>query len=392
MLNRKTSLLLLVAFLSLNYLTAFAVKNTNLPRADSLLNSIFSLYNVEKRGLLLETYPINPNQKVTYLADEGAQQKGQEVSFLWPYSGMLSGCVSLYKTTGDKKYKGILENRILPGLEQYWDKKRIPECYQSYPVFNGQSDRFYDDNDWIAIDFINLYALTKNKKYLDKAIQLQKYIYSGWSEELGGGIFWCEQKKHSKNTCSNAPAAVLCIKIYKQTLDKKYLDLAKKTYQWTKENLCDPSDYVYWDSKSLKGNIAKEKYTYNSGQMIQAGVLLYKATREKKYLIDAQRTAQGTFNYFMQTRKTVLGEMKFYNNSPWFNVILFRGLKDLYEVDHNRTYIQAMADNAEYAWKYTRDVNGLLGSDWSGNKKDKFKWLLDNACMIELYSELSSIN
>ena len=28
-------------------------------------------------------------------------------------------------------------------------------------MFNGESDRFYDDNDWLAIDFCDLYALTK---------------------------------------------------------------------------------------------------------------------------------------------------------------------------------------------------------------------------------------
>ena len=99
--------------------------------ADSLLMNILARYNVEKYGLLSETYPVNPDNQVTYLAEGTAQKKNQEVSFLWPYSGMLSGCVSLYKTTGDKKYKDILEKRILPGLEKYWDNKRKPFCYQS---------------------------------------------------------------------------------------------------------------------------------------------------------------------------------------------------------------------------------------------------------------------
>ncbi len=41
--------------------------------------------------------------------------------------------------------------------------------------------------------------------------------------------------------------------------------------------------------------------------------------------------------------------MKFFPSSPWFNVILFRGLKALYEVDKNDTYVKAMIDNADYA-------------------------------------------
>ena len=62
-----------------------------------------------------------------------------------------------------------------------------------------------------------------------------------------------------------------------------------------------------------------------------------------------------------------------------------------YEVVKNDTYVKAMIDNADYAWQYTRDENGLLNNDWSGNRKDKFKSLLENSCMIELYSEISEL-
>jgi len=37
------------------------------------------------------------------------------------------------------------------------------------------------------------------------------------------------------------------------------------------------------------------------------------------------------------------------------------------------------------------DENALLNNDWSGNRKDKFKSLLENSCMIELYSEISEL-
>jgi len=365
---------------------------TDLAMADSLLTNVLSLYHVEKYDLLSETYPINPETQVTYLAEGSEQKKGQEVSFLWPYSGMLSGCVSLYKTTGDTKYRDILEKQILPGLELYWDNIREPFCYQSYPMFNGKSDRFYDDNDWLAIDFCDYYALTKEPKYLEKAEALHAYIYSGWSEELGGGIFWCEQQRVSKNTCSNAPATVLCMKLYELTKKPEYLEWAKKTYAWTKENLCDTTDYVYWDNIALNGKIATQKYTYNSGQMIQAGVLLYKETGDESYLTDAQRTAKGSFDHFTSMRNLPNGKaIRFYTSSPWFNVIMFRGLKALYEVDGNALYVNTMADNARYAWKNTRDENGLLGDDWSGLKNKKHKWLLDNACMLELFSEMSGL-
>ena len=40
--------------------------------ADSILDNVLNLYQTED-GLLTETYPVNPDQKITYLAG-GAQQ------------------------------------------------------------------------------------------------------------------------------------------------------------------------------------------------------------------------------------------------------------------------------------------------------------------------------
>jgi hypothetical protein len=50
-----------------------------------------------------------------------------------------------------------------------------------------------------------------------------------------------------------------------------------------------------------------------------------------------------------------------------------------------------MIANADYAWNYARDENGLFSNDWSGNRKEQFKSLLENACMIELFAEISEL-
>ena len=355
--------------------------------ADSILSNVLNLYQTND-GLLTETYPVNPDQKITYLAG-GTQQNGTlKASFLWPYSGMMSGCVALYKATGNKKYKKILEKRILPGMEQYWDNSRLPACYQSYPTKYGQHGRYYDDNIWIALDYCDYYQLTHKPASLEKAVALYQYIYSGWSDEMGGGIFWCEQQKEAKHTCSNAPSTVLGVKLYRLTKDAKYLEKAKETYAWTKKHLCDPTDHLYWDNINLKGKVSKEKYAYNSGQMIQAGVLLYEETGDEQYLRDARQTAAGTDAFFRTKADKKDPTVKVHKDMAWFNVILFRGLKALYKIDKNPAYVNAMVENALHTWENYRDENGLLGRDWSGHNKEQYKWLLDNACLIEFFAEI----
>ena len=127
-------------------------------------------------------------------------------------------------------------------------------------------------------------------------------------------------------------------------------------------------------------------FSYNSGQMIQAGVLLYEETGDKKYLEDAQRTAANTDVFFRTKADKKKPTLKVHKDMSWFNVILFRGLKALYEIDGNSKYVDAMADNAQYAWNNYRDENGLMGRDWSGHNNERYKWLLDNACLVELFA------
>ena len=171
--------------------------------------------------------------------------------------------------------------------------------------------------------------------------------------------------------------------------DAKIMPISNRPRRHTtgpRNSLRDPEDFVYWDNVRLDGSVDKAKYTYNSGQMIQAGVLLYLQSGDKTYLKDAQETARGAYQRFTEVRKAVDGtETRFYTASPWFNVILLRGLTALYEVDHNPEYIRTMADNARYAWDHTRDINGFLDNDWTGIKTKEHKWLLDNACMVELF-------
>lgn len=50
----------------------------------------------------------------------------------------------------------------------------------------------------MAIDFCDYYERTGDKEYLEKAIQLHDYIYSGWSEELGEESIGANRRKKNQ--------------------------------------------------------------------------------------------------------------------------------------------------------------------------------------------------
>ena len=382
-----------IASLSSCVSTKQAEPNLNLERAQQTLDSLYQNYSATNTCLLRENYPFNENHKVTYLASEEQANIPNQYSYLWPYSGTFSAVNALLETTQDKKYLKLLEKQVLPGLEEYFDTKRTPNAYASYIRTAPTSDRFYDDNIWLGIDFTDTYQVTKDPKYLDKAKLIWEFIESGTDSLLGGGIYWCEQKKGSKNTCSNAPGSVYALKLFKATNDSAYFKKGKELYEWTQKNLQDSTDYLYYDTVRLDGKIGKAKFAYNSGQMMQSAALLYQLTKNPAYLKDAQNIAKACHNYFftdfIPSTGTPFKMIK--KGDIWFTAVMLRGFIELYNTDNNKTYIDDFNKSLSYAWDNARDEKGLFNTDLSGNNKDDKKWLLTQAAIVEMYGRLAAI-
>lgn len=368
-------------------------QNVFIQYAKETLEALYENYSIENTFLLSENYPFDKDYAANYLASE-ENSSTKPYSYLWPYSGTFSAVNSLYVASNkDERYYSILYNKVLPGLELYFDTTRTPFAYSSYVITAPLSDRFYDDNIWIGIDFTDLYQITSDDKYLAKAKLIWNFVESGYNNELSGGIYWCEQKKKSKNTCSNAPAAVFALKLFNVTKDSSFFYKGKMLYDWTQQHLQDSTDYLYFDNINLAGKIDTRKYSYNSGQMLQSAALLYKITKNDTYLIEAQKVAQSCYNYFFKEYNT--GQNTNYklltDRNIWFVAVMLRGFVELYHADKNEEYLNAFRYNLEHAWQKCREENGLFNSDWSGQKKDDTKWLLTQAAMAEMYARSVSV-
>lgn len=365
-----------------------------LTRAKETLDSLYLNYSVPGTCLLRENYPSNiSDYTATYLASEEQKNMPNLYSYLWPYSGTFSAVSALFEVTGDTLYKSLLDKRVLTGLEEYFDTRRAPESYASYIRTAPQSDRFYDDNVWLGIDFTDIYLLTREDKYLQKAKLIWKFVESGTDNKLGGGIYWCEQKKTSKNTCSNAPGSVLALKLFKATQDSSYLHKGEQLYKWTRAHLQDSTDYLYFDHITLDGKIGKAKFAYNSGQMMQSASLLYRFTGKKEYLADARNIAKGCYNYFFMDFTPEQGDpfKMIKQGDVWFTAVMLRGFMELYGIDSNKIYLDSFNKSLDYAWEHARDEKGLFNTDFTGNSRDNRKWLLTQAAMVEMYARLAAV-
>src|SRR5690606_26800300 len=270
-------------------------------RAKITMDNVFNNMWNDTQKVMYDKFPNEGPGSSTAVTQNLSYDRG--FTFLWGFSSVFSGYNAL---THHTKYEGEYEEYyeaygedLFDGLEVFDNSNKSPQGYASFG--NSHDDRYYDDNVWIGIDLLELYEYTPENWTLQKAKIVWNFIMSGRDEVLGDGVYWKEGDFSTKNTCSNAPVVVMGVKMYQETQADEYLETAKELYSWTKENLQDPADYLYWDNiRTADGSIDKAKYHYNSGQMMQAAVLLYNVTGEQQYLTDAKNLAEACYQHFFE--------------------------------------------------------------------------------------------
>jgi len=349
-------------------------------RAKESFQQVWENFRVPEYGLFSEYYPSSHKPDLDYF-DDGTHQ-AQETSFLWPMSGIFSSTVLLAKMEPET-YRPYLDSMVV-AMEEYYDTTRVPFAYQAYPSRFGVVDRYYDDNGLVGIDYIDTYAVTKNPAHLEKAKQIFSFIISGWDFRFEGGVPWVEGKRDQKPACANGKALVLAMKLYKETQDEYYLETGRRIYNWMQKYLHDPATDIIMNSwlTEGEGRAQFDPYTYNTGTVVQAAVSLYKFTGDQKYLDDAIVLCEGSSKYFFHYTENGI---PFTYNIPWFDVVLFRGYQDVWEVTGDSKYADILITALDYAWDNARDPQGLIGRDWTarGDETKKPKWLLDSSCIPE---------
>ena len=75
----------------------------------------------------------------------------------------------------------------------------------------------------------------------------------------------------------------------------------------------------------------------------------------------------------------------------WFSAVMVRGLVELYRIDGNATYVDAVQRSLDCAWDHARDGHGLFETDFTGADKQAEKWLLTQGAMAEMYGRMSGV-
>ena len=366
-----------------------------LARADTVMTALTRLYLGGPRDVWNSSYP---NATGPYWNGDAT---------VWGQGGGFSAYAAIREasvgTDLQTKYQA-LDTRMLTSINKFITNDKNIAAYAVYPA--DGNDRYYDDNAWIGLDMIDLYLLSNKTKsqYLDKAVMVWEYLRKGTDNIAGGGIHWREiPPPGSKHTCSTAPGAVLAAKLYMATGEEKYLQNAKELYTWMKNTLQDSSDMLYWDNAREENGeiiIDKNKYSYNSGQPMQAAALLYGITKDEAYLTDARAIAEPAYRrWFREYYSSPLQEsIRILHGHTWFNAILFRGFIELYKTekelygDADRKYILAYEKSLSHAWlSNCRQNTNLFNDDFTGASSQSSWDILFQGAVVEMLARLASL-
>lgn len=267
--------------------------------SDALFNRIKADYFDEKSGLYREYWVPNPEDR-----------KGENLqpAFNWGVGVMISALNGLAKK--DRRYIPELETYLKKGLA-YWNPNGPVGGYDVLPGPPHPTDRYYDDNAWMVLSLVEAYEITGNKTWLNQASKALDFVLSGLDTKLGGGIYWKEREKQTKNTCSCGPSAAACIAVYQHTKRKELLKHAEGIYQWTQKNLQDPQDSLYWDNINLSGKVDKTKWTYNSALMLRTSKELYRLTKNPVYSLDAKVLEKACLEKWIKPDGIIDDELQF---------------------------------------------------------------------------------
>jgi Glycosyl hydrolase family 76 len=337
-------------------------------------------------------------QRSYYIRGSGLY-RGEPFSYLWPFSQALAATVTMNYVSGIGKIPGLtatftreLGARLI-GLRYYLDTNNsgAPEgtFTSTLAAFDGTvvpptgpgGAKYYDDNEWVGLELLRMYALTHNPAALGSAEGIMAFVMAGWATDpelaCPGGIPFSNSSENlERNTVTGGPGAELAVRLYQITGAVQYLQFAQQAYEWVRTCLLRPNN-LYADHIGPHGTVAQALWSYNQGSMIGAGVLLYQATHNSAYLYQARQTAAAALAYFTPERLAA--------ENPFFPSVYFRNVLYLDSVTHDPPGPRLAQAYVDYAWQHLRLSGNLFVSGSPPSAQ-----LLVQAAIAQIYGLLSS--
>jgi predicted alpha-1,6-mannanase (GH76 family) len=342
-----------------------ADRSADVGRARASYAAMQKFFYDARSGLYAPTYPRVGRQRYAHV---------------WPFSQALAATVSVAQIDGRSRSSTAAVRARLQALGRYWNRSTRPAAYDA-EVLDSDPDQYYDDNAWVGLELLRIHRMSGDRFALARAKRVFSFVTTGWDADTThacpGGIFWMRGSAvRDRNTVSTANAAQLAALLFGRTHDPHYLVWATTMYDWVTRCLT-AANGLFADHIGLTGAIEPTQWSYNQGAMIGAAALLYRATRDRAYVVQAERVADAAIAAYLPYEQS--------REPPYFLAIFFQDLWLLETVDPVQNYEAAVAAYADQMWRSMRDPRTGLFSVTPGKPVQ----LLEQAALVRIYAELA---
>jgi predicted alpha-1,6-mannanase (GH76 family) len=242
----------------------------------------------------------------------------------------------------------------------------------------GFLNKYYDDEGWWLLAWVDAYDLTGDKVYLSMAESIFADMAASWDDTCGGGIWWSKDRNY-KNAIANELFLSGAAHLANRSSDAgKYLDWANKEWNWFAQSGMINSKNLVNDGLRIEGgasghggcaNNGRNTWTYNQGVILGGLVELAKLNRDRSLMITAHNIAGAAITSLVDTSGVLHDScepLRCGKDAPQFKGIFVRNLTALDKTDPRPSYRSFIETNADAIWDKSRGPDYHLGLVWSG--------------------------
>ena len=239
--------------------------------------------------------------------------------------------------------------------------------------FPGFVNRYYDDEGWWALAWIDVYDLTGKKQYLEMAKSIFADMSGGWDDTCSGGILWSKDRKY-KNAIANelflSVAAHLATRVKSRHEKKEYISWAEREWQWFSASGMINGSHLINDGLDAKcSNNHRTTWTYNQGVILGALAELSRVHHNQSLLNTAATIAEAALSPpGLVDERGILHETcepKCGADGSQFKGIFARNLGYLQRAAPQARYQQFLSANADSIWSGAQPPAYQLGLIWT---------------------------
>ena len=243
----------------------------------------------------------------------------------------------------------------------------------------GFINKFYDDEGWWALAWIDAYDLTGDARYLPMAESIFMDMAGGWDDACGGGIWWSKDRQY-KNAIANelflSVAAHLANRTQRQER-QHYLEWSRRELRWFRSSgMINAQDLINDGLGKAAGQVSgtgctnngRTTWTYNQGVIVGGLAELSADGHRDATLKLARGIARAAIKHLADSEGVLHDpcEPKCGDDGGQFKGIFMRNLTYLFVVSPEPDFAAFIQGNADAIWKNARSPEDQLAERWSG--------------------------